>query len=72
MLSAVCFALTALPVLLIRSHKSASSIVGDLSHIVVVPAAKSGDTPVVVAGVEHDQVDQLAEREVPPDSCSIG
>lgn len=57
-----------IPVLLIRSHKSASSIVRDLSHIVIVPATKGGDTPVVVAGVQHDQVNQLAEGEVSPDS----
>jgi hypothetical protein len=52
----------------LRSHKSAPSIVRNLSHVIVVPAAKSGDAPVVVTGVEHDQVDQLAEGEVPPDA----
>jgi hypothetical protein len=65
--SAICFASITLPILLLRSHKSASSIVRDLSHVIVIPAAKSGDAPVVVTGVEHDQVDQLAKGEVSPD-----
>ena len=64
---AICCELISLPVLLIRSHKSASRIVRDLSHVVGIPV-KSGDTPVVVASVEHDQVDQLAEGEVSPNS----
>jgi hypothetical protein len=66
--SAMKCKLTSIPILLIRTHKSATSIIRDLSNIIIVPAAKSGDAPVVVAGVKHDQVDQLAEGEVPPNS----
>lgn len=55
------------PVLLVGAHESPAGVVGDLGDVVVVPA-EGGDASVVVASVEHDQVDKLAEREASPDT----
>lgn len=52
---------------MVGAHERPAGVVGDLSDVVVVPA-EGGDASVVVAGVEHDQVDKLSEREAPPDT----
>lgn len=55
------------PVLLTAAHEGTSSIVGDLVDVIGVPV-KIGDGTVVLAGVEHDQVEQRADLEVTPDA----
>lgn len=56
------------PVLLVGAHQSSAGVVGDLSDVVVVPAPEGGDASIVVAGIEHDQIDKFAQGETPPDS----
>lgn len=48
-------------------HDGAASIVGDLLHVIRVPV-EIGNGSVVRARVQHDQVDQVAQLEAPPDS----
>lgn len=48
------------PVFLIGAHQSSAGVVGDLSDVVVVPASEGGDASIVVAGIEHNQIDKFA------------
>ena len=50
------------PVLLAGAHHGAAGIVGDVVDVTRVPI-QIGDRAVVVAGVQKNQVDQVANRE---------
>lgn len=53
---------------MLRAHESPAGIIRNLGDVVGVPATQSSDRPVVVTGVEHDQVEELSEREATPDT----
>ena len=55
------------PVLLPRAHQRPRGVVVDFFDIGVVPT-QSGNAAVIVPGVEHDEVQELAHLEGTPDS----
>lgn len=58
------------PVLLTAAHEGARGVVDELLNVVVVPA-ELGDAAIVAAGIEHDQIQELAHLERTPDAQII-
>lgn len=56
-----------IPILLTAAHHGAADVVRDLVHVVGVPV-QVGDGAVVLACVEHDQVEERADGERAPDT----
>ena len=55
------------PVFLARAHHAAAGVVGEFVHVVRVPVQVC-DAAVVLARVEHDEVEKVANLEVAPDT----
>jgi hypothetical protein len=55
------------PVLLAGTHQTTARIVGDRVDIVRVPV-KIGDRTIVLAGIEHDKIEERSNREATPDT----
>jgi len=53
------------PVLLVATHQRSSSVVFQLRDVFIVPIQR-GDGAVVVACIEHDQIEELADLEGAP------
>lgn len=55
------------PILLMRAHHAAAGVVLDLVDVVRVPV-EIGDRAVVLTSVKHDEINELANLEGPPDA----
>ena len=55
------------PIFLAGAQHAAAGVVADLAHVVGVPV-EVGDGAIVLAGVEHDEVEEGAELEGAPDA----